>query len=263
MEINQSYSVEIKESFTESTKGILEYIRQNSYQNALLFEKEIVEKIYQICENPEAFPLLRKIKTKRQCRFAIFKKSYEIFYYIDQQNVKINFLDIGAGASINNKKNLFFGLNVKHINRPETSFNGNASNIKDLFLSVQSGIELDINKYDQGLLPYYSYLYLNNSFSKQGSKTRFDLYQEAILGNVGFGLNQHFNNFNGFTVSQFGTSLSVFIEEIEIGANYSFEIGKNKFTGTPYNTFEMYLIFDFNPFKKNRRGDNSRFYDMQ
>ena len=178
-------------------------------------------------------------------------------------NNKINFLDIGAGASINNKKNLFFGLNVKHINRPETSFNGNASIIKDLFLSVQSGIELDINKYDQGLLPYYSYLYLNNSFSKQGSKTRFDLYQEAILGNVGFGLNQHFNNYNGFTVSQFGTSLSVFIEEIEIGANYSFEIGKNKFAGAAYNTFEMYLIFDFNPFKKNRRGDNSRFYDMQ
>ena len=94
MEINQRYSVEIKANFTESTKGILEYIRQNSYQNALLFEKEIVEKIYQVCENPEAFPLLRKIKTKRQCRFAIFKKNYEIFYYLDQPNAEIYFLDI-------------------------------------------------------------------------------------------------------------------------------------------------------------------------
>ena len=185
-------------------------------------------------------------------------------------NNKVNFLDVGAGVSFynkselfNNNTNMFFGANVKHINRPETSFNGNASNIKDLFLSLQTGIQFDINKYDQGILPYYSYLYLYNSFSKQGSKSRVDLYQEAILGNVGFGLNQHINNYNGFSVSQFGTSLSVFIEEIEIGANYSFEVGGNKFGGASYNTFEMYIIFDFNTFKKNRRGDNSRFYDMQ
>ena len=185
-------------------------------------------------------------------------------------NNKVNFLDIGAGVSFynsselfDNNTNMFFGANVKHINRPETSFNGNASNIKDLFLSLQTGIQFDINKYNQGILPYYSYLYLYNSFSKQGSKTRFDLYQEAILGNVGIGLNQHFNNYNGFSVSQFGTSLSVFIEEIEIGANYSFEMGGSKFAGAAYNTFEMYILFDFNPFKKNRRGDNSRFYEMQ
>lgn len=185
-------------------------------------------------------------------------------------NNKVNFLDIGAGVSFyntgdvfGNDSNVFVGANVKHINRPETSFNGNASNLKDLFLSLQTGVQFDINKYDQGILPYYSYLFLYNSFTKQGSKSRFDLYQEAILGNVGFGFNQHFNNYNGFSVSQFGTSLTVFIEEIEIGANYSFEMGGSKFAGAPYNTFEMYIIFDFNPFKKNRRGDNSRFYDMQ
>ncbi len=184
-------------------------------------------------------------------------------------NNKVNFLDVGAGVSFyntgdvfNNGSNILIGANVKHINRPETSFNSNASNIKDLFISLQTGIQFDINKYDQGFLPYYSYLFLYNTFSKQGSKSRIDLYQEAILGNVGFGLNQHFNNYNGFSVSQFGTSLNIYIEEIQIGANYSFEIGK-KIGGAPYNTFEMYIIFDFNPFKKNRRGDNSRFFDMQ
>ena len=74
MEINQAFATEIKTNFTESIKNILDYIRANSYQNSLVFEKEIVEKMYQICENPEAFPILRKIKTKRLCRFAIFKK---------------------------------------------------------------------------------------------------------------------------------------------------------------------------------------------
>jgi hypothetical protein len=69
------------------------------------------------------------------------------------------------------------GANIKHINRPETSFNTNASNVKDLFISLQTGVQFDINKYDQGFLPYYSYLFFYNTFSKQGSKSRVDLYQ--------------------------------------------------------------------------------------
>lgn len=174
----------------------------------------------------------------------------------------VNFLDIGAGLSFHNSKNLFFGMNLKHINRPETSFNSEVSNKKDMFMSVQAGYEYDMNPYTQGMLPDYSYLFLYNTFSKQGAKTRIDLYQEVILGNVSFGINEHFNNYNGFSVSQFGTSLSVFVEEIEFGVNYSLEMGTKKLSGAAYNTFEIYVIFDFNPFKKNKRGNNSRFYDM-
>ena len=174
---------------------------------------------------------------------------------------KINYMDIGAGAVVHNNRNMFFGLNLKHINSPETSFNSNASNKKDMFMSLQMGYEKDLNPYGQSaFLPENSYLYLFNSFSKQGTKTRFDLYQEAILGNISFGVNEHFNKYDGFSVSQIGTSMSVFIEEIEVGANYSFDIGSKKIGGTTYNTFELYVTFDFNPFKKNRRGNNSRFY---
>ena len=177
---------------------------------------------------------------------------------------KINFMDIGAGAVIHNNRNMFFGFNLKHINSPQTSFNSEASNKKDLFVSLQMGYEKDLNPYGQStFLPENSYLNLYNSFSKQGARTRFDLYQEAILGNISFGINEHFNKYDGFSVSQMGTSLSIFIEEIEVGANYSFDIGSKKVGGTTYNTFELYVTFDFNPFKKNRRGNNSRFYDMQ
>lgn len=184
-------------------------------------------------------------------------------------NNYVNYFDVGAGVSFYNANDflgdetkVFFGANAKHINRPETSFNTNSYNKKELLMSFQSGIQLDINKYNQGILPYYSYLYLYNSFTKQGSKTRFDLYQQFLLGNIGFGFNEHINNFDGFSISQFGTSLNVFIDEIEIGANYSFQFGGNKFAGTSYSTFELYIVFDFNPFKKKRRGDYSRFFDM-
>ena len=165
---------------------------------------------------------------------------------------------------VHNNRSLFFGLSIKHINRPETSFNSQASNKKDMLMSFQTGYERDINQYGQSaFLPENSYLYLYNSFTKQGTKSRFDLYQELILGNISFGINEHFNKYDGFSVSQIGTSLSIFIEEIEVGANYSFYMGSKKTAGASYTSFELYLTFDFNPFKKNRRGNNSRFYDMQ
>lgn len=112
---------------------------------------------------------------------------------------KINYLDIGAAGVVHNNRNMFFGLSIKHINRPETSFNSEASNKKDLLMSFQSGYERDLNPYGQSaFLPQNSYLYLYNSFTKQGAKTRFDLYQEAILGNISFGINEHLNKYDGF-----------------------------------------------------------------
>jgi type IX secretion system PorP/SprF family membrane protein len=177
---------------------------------------------------------------------------------------KINYMDVGAAAVFHNNTNLFFGLSIKHINRPETSFNSEASNKKEMLMSFQSGYEKDLNPYGQSpFLPENSYLYLYNAFTKQGTKSRFDLYQELILGNISFGINEHFNKYDGFTVSQLGTSLSVFIEEIEVGANYSFDMGSKKTAGANYSSFELYIAFDFNPFKKNRRGNNSRFFEMQ
>lgn len=175
-------------------------------------------------------------------------------------NNKVNYLDIGAGASIHNSKNLFFGLNLKHLNQPNTSFNTEASNKTEILGSVQAGYQHDINPFGQNPLPEFSYLVLYNSYSMQGSKSRFDLYQELILGNVSVGINEHFNHFDGFSISQLGTSLSVFVEQIEVGANYSFDVGSNKVGGASYNTFEIYITFDFNRFKKNRRGDNNKFF---
>lgn len=177
-------------------------------------------------------------------------------------NNKINYLDVGVSAVIHNNRNLFFGLNAKHLNQPENSFNKEVSSKKELTLSLQAGYEYDLNPYQNGFLPENSYLFLYSSFSKQGTKSRFDVYQEAILGNFSLGINQHINKYEGFSIAQVGTSISFYIEEIEIGANYSFDVGNKKAAKTSYNAFEIYMTFDLNPFKKNRRGDNSRFYSL-
>ena len=94
----------------------------------------------------------------------------------------------------------------------------------------------------------------------QGAKSRVDLFQEVILGNISIGLNQHVNNYEGITISQFGTSLSLFVQQIELGVNYSIDMGSTGPVGTDFNSFELYITFDFNPDNKNKRGDNSRFY---
>ena len=181
---------------------------------------------------------------------------------IDPVNIdgKINYFDLAAGFSLHNNENLFFGLNAKHMNTPDTSFNSTTKNKKDLLLSLQAGYEYDLNPYDQGILPSFSYLFLYNSITMQGSKSRIDLFQELILGNISIGLNQHVNNYEGITISQFGTSLSLFVQQIELGVNYSIDMGSTGLVGTDFNSFELYITFDFNPDNKNKRGDNSRFY---
>jgi len=181
---------------------------------------------------------------------------------IDPVNIdgRINYFDLAAGFSLHNNENLFFGLNAKHMNTPDTSFNSTAKNKKELLLSLQAGYEFDLNPYDQGILPSYSYLFLYNSITLQGAKSRIDLFQEVILGNISIGLNQHVNNYEGITISQFGTSLSLFVQQIELGVNYSIDMGSTGPVGTDFNSFELYITFDFNPDNKNKRGDNSRFY---
>ena len=183
---------------------------------------------------------------------------------IDPVNVnnRVSYFDLGAGAHVHNSRNLFFGLNVKHINQPNTSFNSEVAVKKDIFLSLQAGYEYDLNPYNRGSLPSNSYLYLYGSFSNEGSKSRVDLYQEAIIENFSFGLNQHLNNYLGANLTTMGASASIFLEQMEIGGNYSFELGNKSLTGISYNYFQIFILFDFYQFRQFRRGNNSRFFNF-
>jgi len=175
---------------------------------------------------------------------------------------KVGYVDIGAGFHVHNSKNLFVGLNVKHVNQPDISFNSETSNKKDLFLSLQAGYEYDLNPYQQNRLPPNSFLFLYASASKQATKSRIDFYQEAILDNFSIGINQHINNYLGTSIATFGASASVFLEQLEIGANYSFELESKKLTGVAYNYFELFMIFDFLKLDSHGRGNNSRFFNF-
>ena len=232
------------------------------------------------------FSLALDVKTVDVTSLGYSVSSANLHYiYRTQLNYKWTFnpsVSIGYGNSALNYNNLVFedqinvltgsiaGVTVDpvnvdgkiNLNTPDTSFNSTANNKKALLISLQAGYEYDLNPFGQGILPAFSYLFLYNSFTMQGAKSRIDLYQEVILGNISLGLNQHINNYEGITISQFGTSLSVFVQQIEFGINYSIDMVPSGPVGTDFNSFELYITFDFNPDNKNKRGNNSRFYGL-
>ncbi|WP_299017648.1 type IX secretion system membrane protein PorP/SprF [uncultured Polaribacter sp.] len=175
-------------------------------------------------------------------------------------NSRVSYFDSGVSGHLHNNKNMFFGLSFKHINKPNVSLNEVDKDLKDLFMSLQAGYELDLNPLNRGFLPENSYLFLYGSLSKQSTKSRISMYQEIVLDNFSFGLNQHLNNFKTVNLTTLGTTASVFYNQLELGFNYSFEMDSKKVTSIPYNYFELFVVFDFSKitgrFSSNR---NSRF----
>jgi type IX secretion system PorP/SprF family membrane protein len=175
-------------------------------------------------------------------------------------NNNIRYFDTGASAHAHNNKNMFFGLSVKHLNKPNISLNNDSNDTKDLYISVQAGYEIDINPLGQRFLPEDSFIFLYSSFSRQASKSRISLYQEILLNNFSLGINQHLNSYEESGLGALGTSASVFFNQIEIGINYSFEIASKNITSIPYNYFEIFMVFDFSRISgKSSRTNNSRF----
>ena len=171
----------------------------------------------------------------------------------------MGFVDFGASFMAHNDYNTAFGLSVRHINKPKisTELSEIAINL-DMLIGAQFAYEFNLNKYQQGRLPSYSYLYLYNNISKQGPNSRVDLYQELILANLSFGINEHVSSLDGFNLFQVGVSLGMTIEALEIGFNYSLPMGASQ-AATP-NAFEIFVNFDLSPYRDRNRRDFSRFY---
>ncbi|WP_111707436.1 type IX secretion system membrane protein PorP/SprF [Lutibacter citreus] len=177
-------------------------------------------------------------------------------------NSGISYFDLGVGAHIHNSRNMFFGFNLKHLNKPNTSLNDDYDENTDILIGLQAGYEIDLNPFRRGFLPTDSFLFLYGSVNKQGNKSRVDLYQEAILDDFSIGFNQHVNNYESASLTTLGTSASIFLNQLEIGANYSFEVASKQLTGVSYNYFEIFILFDFYDLRFSRRRNNSRFYSF-
>ena len=170
-----------------------------------------------------------------------------------------NYMDLGASFIIHSS-NYLFGASVKHLNKPNISYNKeNTDFTLPIRYSLQGGYEFDINPYDRSIMPRYSTVYAFLNASKMGENIEIYLSQEAQFGSFSMGLNQQFRKTNSFGFTNIGLSVTLAYENFEFGALYNFPF-QNPLNTTVYSpsTIEIFLTFDFSPYLRNRRGDYRR-----
>lgn len=170
------------------------------------------------------------------------------------------YVTIGAGAVVHNSYNAFYGLNIQNINTPNQSIvDGEIDKIKWL-ISLQSGIEIDVNRYNQSiLLPKFSYLYLFNSVSTYIGKYRVDLQQRLKLNDFYIQTSQQLNKYDTISFFRTGVGVGVFLNNLEFGFNYNFNLNSNNMSVPSFKTTEFYINFDLSPNVGRYRGDQSFF----
>jgi len=171
----------------------------------------------------------------------------------------IGYLDFAASFMAHNNYNMSFGLSLSHLNQPKISSDFSEREINlNMRIGAQFAYEVNLNRYQQGRLPSFSYLYLFQNFSKQGPNTRLDLYQELTLSNFMVGVNEHISGLNVGNLFQLGIFAGIKLDTFDLGFNYTIPTGANQFASP--NAFEIFVSFDLSPNRSRNRKDFSRFY---
>jgi hypothetical protein len=164
----------------------------------------------------------------------------------------INYFDLGASFIIHNE-NYLVGLSLKHLNKPNVSFNKEVPFAKPISIGLQGAYEFNINPFERGFLPRFSYLYTYLNFRKYGDSMYIALGQDFQLGEFSLGFTQQGGSVDSFALNNFGLTLGLALENFDFGINYNFA---NRKPGTVFSPsiFELSIIFDFSIYRRNNRG---------
>ena len=163
-----------------------------------------------------------------------------------------NYLDLGASFLLHSDT-FFAGFSFFHLNQPNKSFIGEGEEKLPLELSIQGGVELNLNPYKNGLLPDSSYLFLYNSGRYSKNNTFIHMTQEVLLSSLSLSLNQRFSFANTFNFNSLGFGIGIAVENFDFGVQFNAPVRKiNRVYSS--NVFELYFSFDFSPFRRNNRG---------
>tara|TARA_A200000113_G_scaffold221236_1_gene232766 strand:- start:4501 stop:5079 length:579 start_codon:yes stop_codon:yes gene_type:complete len=149
-----------------------------------------------------------------------------------------NYIDFGASFLIHNQIYIL-GLSLKHLNQPNTSFNQENQFKKTISISVQGGVEFDINPFDRNFLPRYSYLLTYAALTRSEKSYYIDLVQDIRLGSLSLGLTQKLSNVGSFNFNSVGISFGLQYENFEFGLAYNFPLRAQAKTHSP-SIFEIF-----------------------
>lgn len=168
----------------------------------------------------------------------------------------VNYLDLGASFMLHTDK-FMAGLTLKHLNKPNTSYNKEVPFEKPIQISLQGAYEFDLNPYERRYLPRYSYLFAYGSFTKFGDAVLIYLSQDFQLGEFSVGLSQQAASLNSFALNNVGVSIGLAVENFDFGVLYNFPFQSPGAVFSP-SIFELFVTFDFSIYRRNRRGQYNR-----
>ena len=147
---------------------------------------------------------------------------------LNQKN-NINFLDISAGFIIDNEDG-WFGLSIKHLNRPNISFINEKNVPLDLFLSVHGGYAFDIDGTPSSLFPENTSLLVTANYMRQSQFNRLDIgsalkFQSLIFGATAV-LNPEMKSTNSHLLTSINPYVSIHFENFTFG--YSYDLNTSK-----------------------------------
>jgi type IX secretion system PorP/SprF family membrane protein len=164
----------------------------------------------------------------------------------------VNYFDIGASFIIHDD-NFLLGLSLKHLNRPNISYNQDLEESKPIQYTLNGAYEFGLNPYERSFLPRYSYLLAYASITQIHDSTYFYLSEEAQFGEFSIGVSQQISNVGSLNLNNVGLSVGLSLENFDFGVLYNFPIQNVAKVFSP-STFELYLTFDFSKFRRNSRG---------
>tara|TARA_B100001057_G_scaffold469840_1_gene530560 strand:+ start:157 stop:1197 length:1041 start_codon:yes stop_codon:yes gene_type:complete len=169
--------------------------------------------------------------------------------------------DLGASFIIHNE---FFmaGLSLKHLRKPNVSYNKETLENKPIRIGVQGAYEFNINPFERSFLPRFSYLYTFLNYVKYGKSTYIGLSEEFQFGEFAIGFTQQASmvpsiqggvESQSFSLNNIGITLGLALENFDFGINYNFANRKPGKVFAP-SIFELSIIFDFSIYRRNNRG---------
>lgn len=167
------------------------------------------------------------------------------------KNDKVTFFDISAGM-VFNTDDLWIGLSMKHLNKPNISFSSDGNLPLDSFFSLSAGYEFLLADYiDVNFFPYATKMFVTSNYMQQGPYNRLDIGASILFEKVFFGTTFVTNPAKNGIGNDLLTSVNFFTglqyEHLRLGISYDLNTSQIGKTGGIY---ELSLAYQFNLDKK-------------
>jgi type IX secretion system PorP/SprF family membrane protein len=163
------------------------------------------------------------------------------------RNDKVSFFDVTAGM-VFNTEDLWIGLSMKHLNKPNISFTTDGNVPLDTFFSLSTGYEFLLADYiDVQFFPYATKMFITSNYMQQGRYNRLDIGASILFEKMFFGATAVTNPSKNGIDSHLLTSVNLFTglqyEHLKFGLSYDLNTSKIGKTGGIY---ELSLTYQFN-----------------